>query len=170
MTADLPEGASNSLAMPAGAVELRPDFVTFAIPGFDRGWGGPWPPDRQHRFVFTLYALKVSGVSLTRDADLSAFSVAVMPVVIEQVSFSTEVLCFLGPSWTNEKWRVPLAMMGLAAQASSLHCVGATALWLNAAKASGGIWFSDWFTIHPLQVAAVYFFARSMGKVAVGSF
>ncbi|MFY8145602.1 MAG: YbhB/YbcL family Raf kinase inhibitor-like protein, partial [Rhodobacter sp.] len=85
---DLPEGASGSLAMPSGAAELNSDFVTFRIPGFGRGWGGPWPPDRQHRYVFTLYALKVPRVAIPPDADLSAFAAAILPVAIDQTSFA----------------------------------------------------------------------------------
>lgn len=85
---ELAEGASGSLAMPAGAVELNSDFVTFRIPGFGRGWGGPWPPDRQHRYVFTLYALKAPRLAIAPDADLPAFAAAVMPVAIDQASFT----------------------------------------------------------------------------------
>ena len=85
---ELPEGATNSLAMPTGAVELNSDFVTFRIPGFGRGWGGPWPPDRQHRYVFTLYALKAPRLSLPHDADLTTFAAAVLPVAIDQASFT----------------------------------------------------------------------------------
>ena len=85
---ELGEGASGSLAMPKGAVELNSDFVTFKIPGFGRGWGGPWPPDRQHRYVFTLYALKAPKVSIAPDADLAAFAAAVLPVAIDQASFT----------------------------------------------------------------------------------
>jgi Raf kinase inhibitor-like YbhB/YbcL family protein len=85
---ELPEGASNSLAMPAGVAELNSDFVTFRIPGFGRGWGGPWPPDRQHRYVFTLYALKVRHLSLPPDADLTTFAAAVLPTTIDQASFT----------------------------------------------------------------------------------
>ncbi|MDR0807739.1 MAG: YbhB/YbcL family Raf kinase inhibitor-like protein [Gemmobacter sp.] len=85
---ELPEGASGSLAMPLGAIELNSDFVTFRIPGFGRGWGGPWPPDRQHRYVFTLYALKVARVALSADADLAGFAAAVLPVAIDQASFT----------------------------------------------------------------------------------
>lgn len=85
---ELAEGASGSLAMPTGAAELNSDFVTFRIPGFGRGWGGPWPPDRQHRYVFTLYALKVPRVAIAPDADLGAFAAAVMPVAIDQASFT----------------------------------------------------------------------------------
>jgi len=85
---ELPEGASGSLAMPAGVAELNSDYVTFRIPGFGRGYGGPWPPDRQHRYVFTLYALKVPKVTIPPDADLTAFAAAVMPVAIDQASFT----------------------------------------------------------------------------------
>lgn len=85
---ELVEGASQSLAMPAGATELNSDFVTFKIPGFGRGWGGPWPPDRQHRYVFTLYALKAPQVAVPPDADLTGFAAAVVPVAIDQASFT----------------------------------------------------------------------------------
>ena len=84
---ELPEGASGR-ALPSGATELNSDYVTFGIPGFGSGWGGPWPPDRQHRYVFTLYALKVDQVSISSDADLSAFGAAVLPVAIDQASFT----------------------------------------------------------------------------------
>jgi ribose transport system ATP-binding protein len=84
----LAEGASMTAAMPSGSQELNSDFVTFRIPGFGRGYGGPWPPDRAHRYVFTLYALKTRSLDLARDADLSAFASAVLPVTIDQTSFT----------------------------------------------------------------------------------
>lgn len=84
----LPEGASMTAAMPAGSQELNSDFVTFGVPGFGRGYGGPWPPDRAHRYVFTLYALKTRALDLAPDADLSAFAAAVLPVTIDQTSFT----------------------------------------------------------------------------------
>lgn len=85
---ELVEGASGSLAMPTGAIELNSDFVTFRIPGFGRGWGGPWPPDRQHRYVFTLYALKAARAAVPPDADLPTFAAAVLPLTIDQASFT----------------------------------------------------------------------------------
>ncbi|MFO1149765.1 MAG: YbhB/YbcL family Raf kinase inhibitor-like protein [Alsobacter sp.] len=84
---DLPEGASASALMPEGSREFNSDFVTFGIPGFGRGYGGPWPPDRQHRYVFTLYALKTERLDLDPDADLPAFSAAVLPAAISSASF-----------------------------------------------------------------------------------
>jgi len=84
---ELPEGASGTPLLPAGAVELNSDFVTFAIPGFGRGYGGPWPPDRQHRYVFTLYALKAAHLDIPADADLTRFAASVLPVAIDMASF-----------------------------------------------------------------------------------
>ena len=85
---NLAEGASMSAMMPSGAQELNSDFVTFGIPGFGRGYGGPWPPDAAHRYVFTLYALKSRTLDLGGDADLSAFAKAVLPVTIDHTSFT----------------------------------------------------------------------------------
>jgi len=84
----LAEGASMTAAMPSGSQELNSDFVTFRIPGFGRGYGGPWPPDRAHRYVFTLYALKARSIDLAPDADLSAFASAILPITIDQTSFT----------------------------------------------------------------------------------
>lgn len=84
---EIAEGASGTGAMPAGARELNSDYVTFKIPGFGRGYGGPWPPDRAHRYVFTLYALKVPQLPMADDATLEQFSTAVLPVTIASQSF-----------------------------------------------------------------------------------
>lgn len=100
----------------------------------------------------------------SQDVVSSAFAGALL------ATFATAILCFLGLSWSNEKWRVPLAMVGVAALAAAVGYIGATALWLTAQEASAGIRFSAWFTVHPLQVAAVYFFASAIGKVPVGVF
>jgi ribose transport system ATP-binding protein len=84
----LPEGASMTAAMPSGSQELNSDFITFRIPGFGRGYGGPWPPDRSHRYVFTLYALKARSIDLPPDADLPVFARAILPLTIDQTSFT----------------------------------------------------------------------------------
>jgi ribose transport system ATP-binding protein len=87
-TNELAEGASGTASMPAGARELNSDFVTFNIPGFGRGYGGPWPPDRSHRYVFTLYALKDERPDIADDATLEAFAAAVLPLTIASQSFT----------------------------------------------------------------------------------
>lgn len=86
------------------------------------------------------------------------------------MSLATALLCFLGLSWTNEKWRVPVAMMGAAAFVTAFYYLGATLYWLGNGAASAGARFSAWYTVHPLQVAAIYFLARTQGPVPVGVF
>lgn len=100
----------------------------------------------------------------TQDVVSTAFAGALL------ATFSTAILCFLGMSWSNERWRVPLAIVGVAALASALHYVGSAELWLQAQKASAATRFAAWFTVHPLQVAAVYFFVQTVGKVPAGIF
>lgn len=78
----LPEGASPEGRMPKGAIELASDFVTFEIPGYGRGYGGPWPPDAPHRYVFSLYALKTERLEIPDTADYVEFVRAVLPAAI----------------------------------------------------------------------------------------
>ncbi len=78
----IPEGASPGGKMPAGSKELKTDFVTFQIPGYRNHYGGPWPPDAAHRYVFTLYALKSEKIDLPEGADYFEFAKAVLPVTI----------------------------------------------------------------------------------------
>ena len=84
----LPRAASGSSAMPQGSKELNSDFVTLKLPGFSEGYAGPWPPDCAHRYIFTLYALKVRNLDLKQDAKLEDFATLVLPVTIEQASFT----------------------------------------------------------------------------------
>jgi Raf kinase inhibitor-like YbhB/YbcL family protein len=67
----LSEGASGK-HMPSGAVELQ---NSFGKPGY----GGPQPPSGSgdHPYVFTLYALKVPKVDLSKSPSLAAFKQAV---------------------------------------------------------------------------------------------
>ncbi len=78
----LPEGISPGGQLPRGAMELASDFVTFQIPGYGRGYGGPWPPDSAHRYIFTLYALKSDRVEIADAADYLEFVRTVIPVTI----------------------------------------------------------------------------------------
>ncbi len=61
--AGLPSGAGGGRGMPAGAVQGNTDFGT-------AGYGGACPPkgDKPHRYVFTLYALKIPKVNVPATA------------------------------------------------------------------------------------------------------
>jgi hypothetical protein len=64
-TTSLPAGAGDPASgkLPAGAVQSRTDFGK-------PGYGGPCPPqgDKPHRYVFTVYALKVDKLDLDENA------------------------------------------------------------------------------------------------------
>ena len=87
-TRRLVEGAGAKGLLPLGMKELNSDFVTFGIPGFGKGYGGPWPPDAAHRYVFTLYALKCESLSLPDKANYVDFVNAVLPVTIKSASLT----------------------------------------------------------------------------------
>jgi len=59
-------GTADGGKLPAGAAQARTDFGT-------PGWGGPCPPvgDKPHRYVFTVYALKVGKLDVPPDASAS---------------------------------------------------------------------------------------------------
>lgn len=79
----LPNGASPNGKLPPGARELNNDSAVFKIPGFhDKGYMSPWPPDAAHRYVFTLYALKVPTLDIPEAADYVEFVKAVLPQTI----------------------------------------------------------------------------------------
>lgn len=86
------------------------------------------------------------------------------------MSLAAAVICLLSLSWSNERWRVPAAIVGAACLVTAVYYAGAAGYWLSGAAASAGARFSAWYTVHPLQVAAVYFYARTQGKVPVGVF
>lgn len=59
-------GTADGARLPKGARQLNTDFGT-------PGWGGPCPPegDKPHRYVFTVYALKVAQLELPPNATAS---------------------------------------------------------------------------------------------------
>ena len=78
----LAEGASPGGKLPTGALELNSDYVTFQMPGYGKGYAGPWPPDAAHRYVFTIYALKNETLEMPEAGDYVEFVKTVLPVTI----------------------------------------------------------------------------------------
>ena len=85
-------------------MELRfaSDFVTFRIPGYGRGYGGPWPPDRAP-LLFTLYALK----------DRSARTSPIPPITSTSFAPCFRRNYFGDPGWRLRPRQGPVAERGL---------------------------------------------------------
>lgn len=79
----LPEGAgSGTAALPEGARQGRTDF---GAPGF----GGPCPPPgKPHRYVFTVYALKVPALEVPPDASPAMIGFATRASSLGSASFT----------------------------------------------------------------------------------
>lgn len=84
---ELPAGAGDASGahMPAGAVQGRTDFGT---PGF----GGACPPagDRAHRYVFTVFALKVEKLDVPADATAALIGYMINANQIGKASFTAK--------------------------------------------------------------------------------
>lgn len=101
-----------------------------------------------------------------QSSDLVAASYAAAVIA----TFSTAVLCLLGLSWTPERWRLPLALSGVALLAAAFAYFEASAVWMATKTISGASRYIGWFTVQPMQVAAAYFFARNCGPAPAGVF
>jgi sensory rhodopsin len=100
----------------------------------------------------------------TSDVTGSAFTAATFGC------FATAALMALGLTWVSERWRVPVALAAVAVGVSALSYMSAGDLWLSQGKLSIGPRFAAWFAVHPLLVAAAYFFANIAGPVPAGVF
>jgi len=80
------EGASSSGELPPGAKQLPNGGTAF---GMDKMWPGylpPWPPDKAHRYTFTLFALSEEKLPISKDANFMGFMKAVLPITISSAT------------------------------------------------------------------------------------
>lgn len=103
---------------------------------------------------------------LFHSSDVVGTSFAVATIA----TFAVAGFALLGLSWVSETWRAPLALSGAALLASGLHYLDASKVWLVTHEMTAAHRYAGWFVVHPMQVAAVYFFARNCGAVPVGVF
>lgn len=76
-------GTPDGRKLPGEARQIATDFGT-------PGWGGPCPPvgDKPHRYVFTVYALKVDRLELPANATASLTGFMVNANALKHASFS----------------------------------------------------------------------------------
>jgi Raf kinase inhibitor-like YbhB/YbcL family protein len=78
-------GALNSTLLPAGATQSRIDFGVNA-------WGGVCPPkgDKPHRYIFTVYALKVDKLEVPADATAALTGYMINANSVGKASFTAK--------------------------------------------------------------------------------
>lgn len=76
-------GELNSTTLPSGAVQTRIDY------GF-AAWGGTCPPkgDKPHRYIFTVYALKIDKLEVPADATAALTGYMIRGNAIGKASFT----------------------------------------------------------------------------------
>jgi hypothetical protein len=79
-------------------------------------------------------------------------------------------LSFLSLSWVSDRWRLPVALVGVALLASGLTYLGAAETWAATQKISAASRYVGWFVVQPMQVAAAFFLTRIAGPVPAGVF
>jgi hypothetical protein len=99
-------------------------------------------------------------------ADVVSTSLAAAVVA----TLATAALCGLGLSWTSERWRVPVALAGVALLASGMMYLQMQGIWHARGELSAAPRYVAWYTVHPALVAAAFFYARQAGPVPVGVF
>lgn len=94
-TTSLAKGVSPGGTLPAGAMEVNNDVVTLFQMPVNPGYFGPWPPQNEtHRYVFTLYALKVDNLDISATGGYDEFVSKVVPQTIA----STTLIGLYGPA------------------------------------------------------------------------
>ena len=101
-----------------------------------------------------------------QSSDLVATSYAAATLA----TFATAVLVMLGLSWASERWRPALALSGVVLLVSSFAYLEASQVWLATQKMSAASRYVAWFTVQPMQVAALYFFTHIYKPVPAGVF
>jgi Raf kinase inhibitor-like YbhB/YbcL family protein len=78
-------GAVGGAKLPAGASHVRIDYGV-------AGWGGTCPPpgDKPHRYIFTVYALKVPKLEIPTDATAALAGYMIQANALDKASFTAK--------------------------------------------------------------------------------
>jgi sensory rhodopsin len=104
--------------------------------------------------------------TLFQSSDVVSTSFAVATIA----TLACAALMALGLTWSPERWRVPVTLSAVALLASGFQYLDASHVWFATQKMTAAHRFAGWFVVHPLQVAAVYFFANAANPVPAGVF
>ncbi len=83
---------------------------------------------------------------------------------------ATAVLLLLGTGWAQHKWKLPVALAGVAMLVAALLYLQADAIWLSVHQMPVIYRYVGWMIIMPLQVLALYFFIQVQANLSYGLF
>ncbi|MBB4065968.1 bacteriorhodopsin [Gellertiella hungarica] len=100
----------------------------------------------------------------TSDLTAASFSVALFGLA------ATTVLLMLGSAWVGRKWRLPVALCAIAALVGIGSVFEAREAWLAGQGVPVVYHYVGWSVSMPLQVMALFFLARTAGRLSAGLF
>ncbi len=83
--ASLNEGAGSGGELPPEAKQLPNSPASLGMKMWP-GYSPPWPPDKAHRYTFTVYALSEKKLPVSEDANFMNFMKAVLPITVSSAT------------------------------------------------------------------------------------
>ncbi len=83
---------------------------------------------------------------------------------------ATSILMFMGVAWAKGPFKVPVAVTAVTMLVAFLHYLHASVVWAYFNDTPIIYRYIDWQLTTPLQVVAVYFFVRAVGKPTIDVF
>ena len=100
----------------------------------------------------------------TIDLTGASYSAALMGML------ATTLLLFIGTSWVQQGWKIPVTLCALAGLVGVLSLYEARLVWLAQSQVPLVYHYVGWIISMPVLVLALYFFARNVGAVSVSLF
>ena len=100
----------------------------------------------------------------TTDLTAASYSAALFGLA------ATAILLLMGTSWVNRSWRLPVVLCALAALVGVGAAYEGRAVWAVGGGVPVVYHYVGWIVSMPLQVMALYFMAKTAGKLGAGLF
>ncbi len=105
-----------------------------------------------------------TSVMQTIDLTGASYSAALLGMI------AASILLFLGTGWVRHGWKLPVALCGIATLIGVLVLFEARAVWLDTQQVPLVYHYAGWIISMPVQILALFFFARQSGSVPVALF
>ena len=100
----------------------------------------------------------------TTDLTAASYSVTLFGLA------TTSVLLLIGTTWVERGWKIPVTLAALAALVGLGAIYDARNAWATAQQVPIVYHYVGWTISMPLQIIALFFFARHVGRVGIGLF